>query len=78
MSVISLENRLGWTSAGKTAYPTKVDGYGGALSALAHNRPNISAMSIALARRPSIRPLVYFADRRPGSRHDGGPQSKTN
>ena len=45
--VVPLENRLGWSAKGEEAVRTS--GQGGALSALANNRPNMSAMAIGLA-----------------------------
>ncbi|MBF4162711.1 acyl-CoA dehydrogenase family protein [Nocardioides acrostichi] len=44
--VIPVENQLGWTPDG-AATPRR-SGQGGALGALAHNRPNMSAMCIGL------------------------------
>jgi acyl-CoA dehydrogenase len=45
--VVPLENRLGWSARGEEA--VRISGQGGALSALANNRPNMSAMAIGLA-----------------------------
>lgn len=44
--VIPVENQLGWTADGQSA--PRRSGQGGALGALAHNRPNMSAMCIGL------------------------------
>ncbi|MBS42470.1 MAG: hypothetical protein CMH83_04740 [Nocardioides sp.] len=44
---VPLENRLGWSAEGGDAQVGK--GQGGALSALAWNRPNMAAMAIGLA-----------------------------
>lgn len=43
---IPLENKLGWTADGNA--PVRRSGQGGALGALANNRPNMSAMCIGL------------------------------
>ena len=62
--MVPAENRLGWSA--DPDYKPRTSGQAGALGALGHNRPNMAAMAIALARASVDTAAGILRERRTG------------
>jgi acyl-CoA dehydrogenase len=63
---VPIENRLGWNSSGPVADAPRRSGQGGALAALANNRPNMAAMAMGMAQASIDITVALLRDRRSG------------